>query len=50
MLTKMLESEQGLDAAMSLQGDDALTLVNILGQVSEPKIIGGLCSTSRTGT
>ena len=45
MLAKMLASEEGLDTAMSLQGDDALTFVNILGQVSGPKIIRGLCLT-----
>ena len=33
-LTKMLASQEGMNAAMSLQGDDALTLVGILDQVS----------------
>ena len=33
-LTKILASQEGMNAAMSLQGDDALTLVGILDQVS----------------
>lgn len=33
-LTKMLASQEGMNAAMSLQGDDAVTLVDILDQVS----------------
>jgi len=49
-LTSMLASEEDLDTAMSLQGDDALTLVDILDRVSEPSVIAGFCSTSRTGT
>ena len=32
-LTEMLASQEGMNAAMSLQGDDALTLVDILDQV-----------------
>ena len=32
-LTKMLASQEGMNAAMALQGDDALTLVDILDQV-----------------
>jgi len=39
-LTSMLESQEGMNTAMSLQGDDALTLVDILDQVSVPIIIG----------
>ena len=32
-LTEMLASQEDVDTAMSLQGDDALTLVDILDQV-----------------
>ena len=39
-LTKMLASQEGMNTAMSLQGDDALTLVDILDQVSRPRIVG----------
>ena len=39
-LTKMLASQEGVNTAMSLQGDDAVTLVDILDQVSRPMIIG----------
>ena len=40
-LTTMLASPEGLNTAMSLQGDDAVTLVDILDQVSRPtQIIG----------
>ena len=39
-LTKMLASQEGVNTAMSLQGDDAVTLVDILDQVSSPMIIG----------
>jgi len=38
-LTKMLASQEGMNTAMSLQGDDALTLVEILDQVNIPMII-----------
>ena len=34
LLTEMLASIEGVNTAMSLQGDDALTLVDILDQVS----------------
>jgi len=34
----MLGTQEGMNAAMSLQGDDALTLVDILDQVSGPTI------------
>ena len=40
LLTKMLASQEGVNTAMSLQGDDALTLVNILDQVSRPIRLG----------
>ena len=33
-LTKMLASQEGVNTALSLQGEDALTLVDILDQVS----------------
>ena len=36
VLAKMLASQEGMNIAMSLQGDDALTLVDILDQVSIP--------------
>jgi hypothetical protein len=39
-LTKMLASQEGVNTAMSLQGDDALTLVDILDQVSRPTRTG----------
>lgn len=35
ILTQMLASQEGVNTAMSLQGDDALTLVDILDQVGE---------------
>ena len=37
ILTKMLASPEGVNTAMSLQGDDALTLVDILDRVSKLK-------------
>jgi hypothetical protein len=39
-LAKMLASQEGMDIAMSLQGADALTLVDVLDQVSRPAKIG----------
>jgi hypothetical protein len=39
-LAKMLASQEDMNTAMSLQGDDALTLVDILDQVSRPRMIG----------
>ena len=39
-LTKMLASQEGMNTAMSLQGDDAMTLVEILDQVSRPMTFG----------
>ena len=39
-LNKMLASQEGMNTAMSLQGDDALTLVEILDQVSRLMIFG----------
>jgi len=39
-LTQMLASQEGINTAMSLQGDDAQTLVDILDQVSRLMIIG----------
>jgi hypothetical protein len=36
----MLASQEGMNTAMSLQGDDALTLVEILDQVSRPMAFG----------
>ena len=41
-LTKMLASQEDIDAAMSLQGDDALTLVDILDRVGS-LVITGTC-------
>jgi len=38
-LTELLASQEGVNAAMSLQGDDALTLVDVLDQVSRARII-----------
>ena len=35
-LTTMLASQEGMNIAMSLQGDDALTLIAILDQASRP--------------
>lgn len=35
-LIKALESQEGMDIAMSLKGEDASTLVDILDQVSKP--------------
>jgi hypothetical protein len=35
-LTKMLVSQEGTNTVTSLQGDDALALVNVLDQVSKP--------------
>jgi hypothetical protein len=35
-LTKVLASQEGVNTALALQGDDALTLVDILDQVSRP--------------
>ena len=39
-LSKMLASQEGVNTAMSLQGDDALTLVDILDQVSNTMVDG----------
>jgi len=39
-LNKMLASQEGMNTAMSLQGDDALTLVEILDQVSRLMTFG----------
>ena len=36
----MLERQEGVDTAMSLQGEDALALVNVLDRVSGSRIIG----------
>ena len=36
VLTKMLASQEGVNAAMSLRGEDASILVDILDQVSKP--------------
>jgi hypothetical protein len=38
----MLASQEGMNIAMSLQGDDALTLVDVLDQVSRLRIIAVL--------
>jgi hypothetical protein len=40
VLTKMLASQENVNTAMSLQGDEALTLVDILDQVSPLMRIG----------
>lgn len=37
-LAEMLASQEGVDAAMSLQGNDALILVDVLDQVRRPMI------------
>ena len=42
MLTKVLASQEGMNGAMSLQGDDALALVDILDQVSRLRIAEAL--------
>jgi hypothetical protein len=49
-LAKILESQDGMDTAMSLQGDDALTLVDILDQVNKPRVIRAPRLTHRTGS
>ena len=36
----MLERQEGVDTVMSLQGEDALALVNVLDRVSGSRIIG----------
>ena len=41
--TTMLTSQEGTNTAVSLQGDDALTLVDILDQVGRPVVIGASC-------
>ena len=41
-LTKMLASQEGVNTALSLQGEDAMTLVDILDQVSLPTKAGAL--------
>ena len=48
-LTKMLASQEGVNTAMSLQGDDALTLVDILDQVSRSSTTRELCLIPHTG-
>ena len=48
-LAKMLSSEEGVNTAMSLQGDDVLTLVDILDQVSRSRIIAVSCLIPHTG-
>ena len=49
-LTTMLASPEGMNTAMSLQGDDAVTLVDILDQVSGPtRTIGTSRLTPFTG-
>ena len=42
----MLASPEGVNTAMSLQGDDAQTLVDILDQVSRPIRLGASCLNS----
>ena len=44
-LAKMLSSQDDVNAAMSLQSDDALTLVDILDQVSRRRVTGAFCLT-----
>ena len=48
-LTTMLASQEGMNAAMSLQGEDAFNLVDILDQVSRQAITGAPCLINRTG-
>jgi len=48
-LTKVLASQEGMNAVMSLQGDDALALVDILDQVSRPRITGASRLIRHTG-
>ena len=36
ILSRVLASQEGMNSAMSLQGDEALTLVDILDQVGRP--------------
>lgn len=38
-LTRMLASQENVNTAMSLQGDNALTLVDVLDQASRQRII-----------
>ena len=39
-LTKMLASQEGVNTALSLQGEDVSTLADILDQVSKPTRVG----------
>ena len=48
-LIKMLSSQEGVNTAMLLQDDDASALVDILDQVSGPRIIRAHRLTPRTG-
>ena len=48
-LTKMLASQEGTNTAMSLQGDDAMTLVDVLDHVSKPMMTGTPLLISCTG-
>lgn len=48
-LAKMLSSQEGMNTAMSLQGEGALALVEILDQVSRPMAFEALHSDPPTG-
>ena len=48
-LVKMLSSKEAVNTAMSLRGDDFLTLVDILDHVSRPVIIAVSCLIPHTG-
>ena len=48
-LDRMLGSREGVDTAMSLEGVNAVVLVNILDQVGKLRIIGTLFDQSNTG-
>ena len=48
-LTTMIGSQEGMNTAMSLQGDDALILVDTFDQVGRPMMIGAPRFTPFTG-
>ena len=48
-LDRMLGSREGVDTAMSLEGVNAVVLVNILDRVGKLRIIGTLFDQSNTG-
>lgn len=48
-LAKILSSQEDVNTAISLEGDDALTFVDILDQVSGRRTTAASCLTPRTG-